>query len=153
MTRLSARHRAVAPVWLVAGIALVVVSACSGLRNRRSDLKDAVHTYVDAIRWGHVERAAAYIPADKRGDFVERKRVALARMRVHEVELRSVDLTDEDSRARVIVTLVWSNRDAPVTHQEAVEQRWQFRGSEWLLIEQRPIEAKEAPPADPKDLF
>ncbi len=142
---------------LVAGAltvwALVAMAACSGLRNRRATLKDAVHTYVDAIRWGHVERAATYVPADKRVAFVERKRIALSRMRVHEVELRSVELSHEDSRARVVVGLVWSTHDAPVTHQEAVEQRWQFRETEWLLVDQRPIVADEAPPSAPADLF
>ena len=132
---------------------LFVVSACAGARTRRRDLKDAVHSYNVAIRWGHIQKASVHIPPKKRPEFIARKRAALAHMRIHEVNLRNVSVSSDQSAAKVLVQVAFSVGADPIIRTHVVEQQWRYRDEGWLLISKKRIKQVKARDSKPGDLY
>ncbi len=135
---------------------IVVGSAvsCTGVRTRRTDLRDAVHEYNIAVRWGHVQKASTFIPAAKRAEFVVRKRQAMARMQIHEVSIRNVRLKENNEVAEVLVQLSFSIGADPIIRNHLVQQHWRYRDAQWLLISRRRVESTATGRApQPDDLY
>jgi hypothetical protein len=145
------------PATIAAVLVLLVVAgqlaACSGARNRRQALQDAVQSYNTAIRWGHVQKAARYVQDKDRGAFIASKRRAYKRLRVHEVELRSVNLGAKQERARVLVAMAFSVAGNPVTRHHTIEQVWRHKRSGWVLVKRRRVKAGKPAPPTPGDLY
>ncbi|HAN32864.1 MAG TPA: hypothetical protein DCQ06_14815 [Myxococcales bacterium] len=131
----------------------VVASACASVRTRRTDLRDAIHSYNVAIRWGHIQKASMYIPAAKRANFVARKRAALAHMRIHEVHLRNVAVATDQSAAKVLLQVAFSVGADPIIRNHLVEQKWRFVDGQWLLISKRQVKKVRRDASSPSDLY
>lgn len=135
-------------------LALFVFGACTGVRTRRTDLRDAVHEYNIAVRWGHVQKASTFIPATKRAEFVVRKRQAMARMQIHEVSIRNVRLKSNNEIAVVLVQLAFSVGADPIIRNHLVEQRWRYVNTQWLLMSRKRVQASAtARSPQPGDLY
>lgn len=143
--------RTAATAVLLAAVAITV--ACSGVRNRRMSLHDAVTEYSVAIRWGRIQKAARYVPDPERPVFIARKREAWRRLKVHEVEVRSVELSPDQSRARVLLAMTFSQEGNPVIEQHLIEQRWKHGVSGWMLVDRKRVKGKTTAPAKPGDLY
>ncbi|MCO4760610.1 MAG: hypothetical protein KC502_03855 [Myxococcales bacterium] len=122
-------------------LVIASVAACAGVRTRRTDLRDAVHDYNVAVRWGHVQKAATFIPNKQRGEFVVRKRQAMARMKIHEISIRNVRMKSDNEEAIVLVQLSFSVGADPIINRHLVQQKWRYRLGRWLLTARRRIEA------------
>ena len=114
-------------------VALAMLVGCSPARSQSAELRDSVHGYLNALRWGHIGKAASYIPVDRRAQFLERKRLAMAGVRMHEVEVRNVRFSPAGNRARVVVMLAFTRSNAPVVKRHLVEQRWRWHQRQWQL--------------------
>ena len=134
-------------------IALSVLVGCGPVRDQTVDLRDSVHGYLKALRWGHLARAASYIPADQRSRFLERKRLAMAGVQMHEVEVRNVRLSHSKDRARVVVMLVFSRSGDPVVKRHLVEQRWRWDARQWHLVSRQMVQRSQPPAGKAKDLY
>ena len=133
--------------------AIVGSVACSGARNRRQQLQDAVTSYSTAIRWGHIQKASRYVPDKQRTEFVARKRRAYQRMKVLEVDLRSVHLGSRQERARVLLSMRFTVAGSPVIQQHVIEQFWRFGRGGWEVIKTRRAKLPKPRPAQPGDLY
>jgi hypothetical protein len=138
-------------VLLLLLLTLGALPACSTAVNRNTALKEAVTDYVNCVRWGHIERAAAHVPGTQREAFIRHKRVAQAQMQVHEYEVRAVDYVLGADRARVVVYALWSRPSDPVTHPEMQEQAWRWQENHWELTAQKAIQAATEQPVEPGD--
>lgn len=129
------------------------LGACGLGSNPASQLKESVEDYVRAMRWGHVEKAAVYIPDSLRAQFIRQRRLAQAQMQIHEYDIRAVEYTQGAVRARVIVLAVWSRVADPVTHQQLLSQEWRYIDRTWQMAKQS--EVQQAPAGmeavEPKD--
>ena len=147
----------IAPTARIARLALVLgalaIIACSGTRNRRQALQDAVTSYSTAIRWGHVQKAAQYVPEKDKADFIARKRRAYQRMTVMEVDLRAVHLSPDQERARVLLAMRFTVAGNPVIQQHVIEQVWRHGRMGWEVIKTRRVIGKKPAPAKPGDLY
>ncbi len=139
----------------LASVALVVasVAACAGVQTRRTDLRDAVHSYNIAVRWGHVQKASAFVPAKQRAEFVARKRRAMATMRIHEVVIRNVQVKAQQTQADVLVQVSFSVGSDPTIRTHLVAQRWRYLSSQWLLTSRKRVEPNALDSAKPGDLY
>jgi hypothetical protein len=125
---------------------------CGASPTQAGALREAVYGYADGVRWGHIGRMSRYIPAKQREDFARRKRAAYAVMKVHDVELRSVDRAGDRAVAELVVT--WSRADNPVLATETVRQVWRYADEGWEIVSQRSAAgATETKPAGREELF
>jgi hypothetical protein len=132
--------------WLL-GLAVVACSASP--QTRTTSLRDAVTDYAHALRWGQIERAAIYVPAKSREAFLQQKRRSQGLVQIHEYDVRTVDYVAGADKARIVVLAVWTLPTDPVTHQELLEQTWQF-STGWELVAQKAVQQAEvkAAPGD-----
>ncbi len=135
MTRRSWSH-GLSVLLLAAG----VLTACSWTANPAKELKEAVEDYTRAMRWGHVEKAAAYVPDPLRAAFIRQKRMAQAQVQIHEYDVRAVEYTRGADRARVIILAVWSRPTDPVAHQQMIAQEWRYRQLRWEMTHQSDVQ-------------
>lgn len=134
--------------------ALATLAGCGGVQTVRSQLRDAVRDYNVAVRWGHVQKAATFIPRAKRAEFVVRKRQAMARMQIHEVSIRNVRLLGDNEAAVVLVQLSFSVGADPIIRNHLVEQRWRYQDTQWQLVSRRRVKAAVTGRApQPGDLY
>ncbi len=131
------------------------LGGCGSAANPSMQLKDAVEEYTRAMRWGHIERAAAYVPDGLRQAWIRQRRQAQAQIQVHEYDIRAVEYTAGQDKARVIVLAVWSRPADPVARQQMLAQEWRYRNRLWTMVAQREIQASEpaAQPVSPAEAF
>ncbi len=145
--------------WRRAAWSVVVGSllalGCGSAGNPALQLKEAVEEYTRSMRWGHIERAAAYVPDSLRQAWIRQRRQAQAEIQVHEYDIRAVEHTPGSEKARVIVLAVWSRPSDPVTRQQLLAQEWRYRERLWTMVGQ--TEIKTAPqvqaPLSPSEAF
>ena len=99
----------------LAVVVVVLTTGCGLGPNPGAQLKESVEDYVRSMRWGHIERAANYVPQALRSQFIRQKRLAQSQLQIHEYEIRAVEYTQGSPRARVIVMAVWSRAADPVS--------------------------------------
>lgn len=143
--------------WLAAVAAVLAAAAlgCGSAANPAMQLKEAVEEYTRSMRWGHIERAAAYVPESLRQAWIRQRRQAQSEIQVHEYDIRAVEHTPGTEKARVIVLAVWSRPADPVTRQQLLAQEWRYRERLWTMVGQ--TEIKAAPqlqaPVSPAEAF
>lgn len=141
----------------IALLALVVAAyslcGCSGARNRRQSLQDAVTSYSTAVRWGHIQKASRYVPDKERGAFIARKRAAYQRLRVHEVEVRSVHLNGSQEKARVLLAMSFSVSGNPVIQHHIIEQLWRHSPRGWVVVKRGRVKRVKERATKPGDLY
>lgn len=139
--------------WAIFVIVLAQSWGCSGARNRRQALRDAVDSYNTAIRWGHVQKAARYVQEKDRAAFIAAKRRAYERLRVHEVEVRTVNLGAKQERARVVTAMAFSVAGNPVIEHHNIEQHWRHEKDGWVVVKRLRVKAAKPAPPTPGDLY
>ena len=138
---------------ILLGIAVQMLIGCGSVRSKPVALRDSVHAYLNALRWGHIGKASSYIPADRRARFLERKRLAMAGVRMHEVEVRNVRFSADGKRARVVVGLAFTRSGAPVVKRHLVEQRWRFHDRQWQLESRKKLKKSVPSASKTGDLY
>ncbi|MBM4342675.1 MAG: hypothetical protein FJ100_04800 [Deltaproteobacteria bacterium] len=123
--------------WL---LAFALPCACGLGTTPAAQLKESVEDYVRSIRWGHIERAANYVPEALRAQFIRQKRLAQTQVTIHEYDVRAVEYVQGAPRARVIIAAVWSRPADPVTHQQLLAQEWRLAGRGWEMARQQEVQ-------------
>jgi hypothetical protein len=118
--------------------ALIVfsVGGCFGGISRRDELLIAVHEYADGIRWGKIEQSAIHLPVERRQAFAEKCGALEDELEVVDYEVQRVELDRATDAATVRVTVSWSLKRRGIIERTVVEQRWEQRGSAWVLTKQ-----------------
>ena len=128
-------------------------AGCSGTQNRNTALRDAVREYADATRWGHISKAATFVPAAKRTEFLDGRRRAASSMRILEVDVRGVRLAADNENARVIVAIAFTAGGDPVIQRHLVEQKWRWQQTGWMLIGRDRVKAPPPTATKAADLY
>ena len=87
------------------------------------------------------------------GYFVAKKRKVSGRIRVHEVELRSVQMGRDSERARIVVVITFSGINNPTSQQHIVEQIWRYQTNRWRLIGRKRVREDTEAKMDWADLY
>ena len=139
-------------MFLGATLLVPLLVGCPHVRSRKDQLRFAVMEYNDGIRWQRWKAAAAYLPADKREDFLSRKEAEAESLRVTEFEIRDVDRDDAEQTADVLIVFTWHRYPSLTMHSTRVHQQWAYLGGRWVLLSQE--EAKEIEPSTtPSEMF
>ncbi len=117
-----------------------LVCACNLGSTPAAQLKESVEEYVRSIRWGHIERAANYVPEALRAQFIRQKRLAQAQVTIHEYDIRAVEYVQGAKQARVIIAAVWSRPADPVTHQQLLAQDGRLGARGWEMSRQHEVQ-------------
>lgn len=125
---------------LLTACTVLALAACSATQTSATTLKEAVEDYTLAMRWGHIERAAAHVADAKRKDWIQQRRMAQAQVQIHEYDIRAVEHVIGTDRARIMVLVAWSRPADPVVHQELLVQDWQRRNGLWTMAGQQPLQ-------------
>lgn len=139
--------------WLLAAALALSFAACGSAQNRNTALRDAVREYADATRWGHISKAATFVPPAKRAEFVRGRRRAAASLRILEVDLRGVRLAADNENARVVVAIAFTAGGDPVIQRHLVEQKWQWQRQGWMLVSRKRVKAPPPTATKPADLY
>lgn len=156
MCHSNPNHRRVCQAALTVALCAVGVAglvSCGGAQNRNTALRDAVREYADATRWGHIAKAATFVPVAKRAEFLEGRRRAAAAMRILEVDLRGVRLAPDNESAQVIVAIAFTADGSPVIQRHLVEQKWRWQRTGWMLIGRDRVKAPPPTATKPADLY
>ena len=150
----SALLGALAPLLATLALGLTVLG-CGSAANPAMQLKEAVEEYTRSMRWGHIERAAVYVPESLRKAWIQQRRQAQAEIQVHEYDIRAVEHTAGTDKARVIVLAVWSRPADPVARQQLLAQEWRYRERLWTLLAQTEIKVapQQQAPVSPAEAF
>ncbi len=118
-------------------------------------LREAVHDYNDALRWGRNERAATYLPEGERPAFLGGKRAAAEGLQIHDLELRGVQASGDGRAAVARILLTFSRLGDPRLESHLVDQRWRWLDrAGWQLVGRtRVVEEPAAASGDPSTLY
>ncbi len=128
-------------LWVAA--MMLAPSACTGGETPGQKLQFAVMTYNHSLRWGNLQAAAAYLKADKREEWLKRRRRLMETVNLLDYELvdvRHLEMTSLD--AEVTVTFTWSTKTSNIVETTSILQTWKYLDEEkrWELEGQKEIE-------------
>ncbi|MBT9560546.1 MAG: hypothetical protein IV100_31265 [Myxococcales bacterium] len=122
---------------------VLVTSACTGGETPGQKLQFAVMTYNHSLRWGNLQAAAAYLKAEKREEWLKRRRRLMETVNLLDyeiVDVRHLEMTSLD--AEVTVTFSWSPKTSNIVETTSILQTWKYLDEEkrWELEGQKEIE-------------
>jgi hypothetical protein len=100
-----------------------------------------------------VAKAATFIPAKKRPEFIARRRRAARSLRILEVDMRGVRLAADQTSARVIVAVAFTASGDPVTRRHLVDQHWRWTPGGWMLVARKRVKAPAPGATEPADIY
>jgi hypothetical protein len=103
-------------------------------------------TYNDGIRWDRLAVAASRVPPAEREDFVDEKDELGEDLKITDWEVKRVKA--ERGKARVHVEYTWYLDDEGIVRETHAIQRWEQRGSAWLMVGERRLRGAEMPGLD-----
>lgn len=118
--------------------ALLAAVTCSGCgHGPPGRLSVAVESYLNGLRWKRFHHSAAYVPADRQAEFLERYLAAEDDLHIESAEIRGVVLQPDEEfpTARVIVMAQAYLLPSMVLEKVIMVQTWQQRDGAWRLIE------------------
>jgi len=112
---------------------------CSGNYTARDKLNFAVYSYNTNIRWGKFEKAKDFV-ANR--FIIEHYKELLNKedIRISEFDIVETKMTKE--KAYVVVRINWYSLRTAQSYTTLLEQRWEEREGEWLLVEERVLDGK-----------
>lgn len=138
---------------LLAMLAFVLLgTSCTGDESPGQKLEIAVNLFNNAVRWGNINAAAAYVPTDKRDAWVKRRRRLADTISILDydlVDVRHLAITALD--AEVTVSIQWSPKTSNVVETTTLLQKWKYIDTEkrWEMDEQKELEKDKTD--DPND--
>jgi hypothetical protein len=131
--------------FIVAAVIGALVGGCSSGLTDRDKLVESLTLYTDAMRWQQWDQASNHLAPERRKEFLARHDELPDRIDVTDVEITR-RITAPDGRvATVVVALSWLDKADPVVKKTVLEQRWELRGSSWVLGKERRLRGDPLP--------
>lgn len=115
----------------------LVLSACMAGNGMQTKLRDTSSAYNRALRWGDIDRAAKYLPAEAQQTFMERYDETAEELVIVDYELTRLDLDREKGVAASRAQIVWHLDRELVVRNTLVDQLWQFHEGNFVLVDER----------------
>jgi hypothetical protein len=125
-------------------IVSVMLAGCGAAPKRGENLMESVMTYNDGIRWDRLAVAASRVPPAEREDFVDEKDQLGEDLKITDWEVKRVK-AEGDKKARVHVEYTWYKDGEGIVRETHAIQRWEQRGSAWLIVGERRLRGAEMP--------
>lgn len=114
--------------------ALFLLPSCASMKvqDQLEKLKEAVEGYNQAFRWKSYERAAQYLPVEKRGAFVAAYDDDEKSLQLEDYNVARVDLINDDE-ATVAVRVRYLLLPSVVVENRTLTQHWHKVEGAWIL--------------------
>ncbi len=116
---------------------LTLASGCMSGDGMASKIRDTTSAYNRALRWGDIDRAVEYVPAESKVDFLARHEVVEEKLVVVEYDVVRLDLDRERGVAASRAEIIWHTDRELVVERTLVDQLWQFHDGRFVLVDER----------------
>ncbi len=134
--------------WIIGGLLVLGAAAC-GPRDRGIDLKEAVRTYNQRLRWNAFEQASAFVAVEKRAEWLANRTAGSTGLHITDIQIVRLQKPDVDQKTvEVLVALSWYRMPQTTVRRAVWAQVWQEQEARWRVIDERQVEdpATQAPP-------
>lgn len=139
-------NRRVLLALLLALTASLVSTAC-GSTDKGLDLKDSVRAYNQRLRWNAFEAASAFVAAEKRATWLASRAGNAAGLHFTDIQVVRLQQPNPDEKSvDVLVAFSWYRLPETTVQSALWAQTWQEDKGRWHVIDERVVDAKEAPP-------
>jgi hypothetical protein len=123
----------------VQGLVVLVLaaSACASGDGMATKLRDATSAYNGSLRWGDVDRAAEFLPAEAQMLFMARHDEVEDALVIVDYEVTRLDLDKSTGIAAARAEISWHTDRELIVRKTAVEQVWQFHDGNFVLVDER----------------
>ncbi|RMG99226.1 MAG: hypothetical protein D6705_03735 [Deltaproteobacteria bacterium] len=118
---------------------VLLAAACATGDGMASKFQDASRDYNRYLRWGDQDRAAAFLPQESQGAFVEQRQALDERLELVEVEVTRMTLDKQRGMATARVDVSWHTDRELVVRKTTLEQTWQWFEGNWILVDERRV--------------
>lgn len=138
------------------------MAACATAQTNSEALQESVLSYNDGVRWERFETAAIALPPKQRSGFVDEMDQRSKDLKISQYDVVRIDKASAKV-AKVHIKLGWYMENEGTLKETHALQTWERHGRAWWMVEQtrlrgdqmpglmdRPDNAFDAPPADPK---
>jgi hypothetical protein len=127
---------------LLALVLSLEVSACASGDGMQSKLRDATSAYNGSLRWGDIDRAAEYLPADAQMRFMAQHDEVEDALVIVDYEVTRLDLDKRTGIAASRADISWHTDRELIVRKTAVEQVWQFHDGAFVLVDERRLSGR-----------
>lgn len=100
-------------------------------------LRDATRGYNGAIRWGDMDRAAHYLPAESQQSFLRRMDQTEEQLVIVDYQVTRLDLDKETAVAASRAEIQWHTDRRLIVETTYVDHLWQFHEGRFVLVDER----------------
>lgn len=130
---------------LTAMLALSGLGLGCGPRDRGIDLKEAVRTYNQRLRWNAFEQASTFIAAEKRAEWLASRSSGAAGLHITDIQIVRLQKPDPDEQTvEVLVALSWYRMPDTTVQRAVWAQVWQEHEARWRIVDERQVEDPSA---------
>jgi hypothetical protein len=116
---------------------LLFAAACASGDGMQEKLRDATEGYNSSLRWGDIDRAAEWLPADAQDAFLTRHEGVEDKLVVVDYQMTRLDLDKETGIAGSRAEILWHTDRHLVVKTTRVDQLWQFHEGRFVLVDER----------------
>lgn len=110
---------------------------CATGDGMQEKLRDATRDYNGAIRWGDMDRAAAFLPEESQQAFLQRMEQSAEDLVIVDYEITRLDLDKEAGVAASRAEILWHTDRRLVIETTRVDHLWQFHEGRFVLVDER----------------
>lgn len=114
-----------------------LLAGCATGDGMQEKLRDATRGYNGAIRWGDMDRAAAYLPAESQQSFLRRMEQSDDKLVIVDYEVTRLDLDKKAAVAASRAEIQWHTDRRLVVETTFVDHLWQFHEGRFVLVDER----------------
>lgn len=123
------------------GLGLAILAApalgCATGDGMNEKLRDATNGYHGAMRWGDIDRAAAWLPLESKQSFMASVEKAHEELVIVDYEITRLDLDKESGIAASRAEVQWHTDRRLVVESTRVDQLWQWHDGRFWLVDER----------------
>lgn len=112
-------------------------SACASGDGMQTKLRDATSGYNASLRWGDLDRAAEFLPAEAQMEFMARYDDVEDALVIVDYEVTRLDLDKRTGIAASRAEISWHTDRELIVRKTAVGQVWQFHEGRFVLVDER----------------
>jgi hypothetical protein len=121
---------------LLVGLGLLF-SGCASGDGMQTKLRDATSGYNASLRWGDIDRAAEYLPAEAQMRFMSQHEDVDDVLVIVDYEVTRLDLDKRTGVAASRAEISWHTDRELIVRKTAVDQVWQFHEGRFVLVDER----------------
>jgi hypothetical protein len=118
-------------------LAMSALGCMTSTQRREYDLMHDARMWNDDFRWGRWDTVGQAMTPEENALFQERRNLVDADLVLADYEVTAIHFLEKSNAATVDVTLEWYKKSDPSVRHATLQQRWERRNGNWMMIRQR----------------